>query len=142
MPENRNNRFAAGSEIRRAVLGSAHVDRAKAAETEFDADFQYYITEAAWGDIWSRPELDRRTRSLITVAMLAALRLHGELATHIRACQNTGATRDEIRETLMHVAVYAGVPAANAAIAVAKRVFSDFDSPGVGSVDTVKNDSE
>jgi 4-carboxymuconolactone decarboxylase len=107
-------------QTRREVLGDAHVDRAKARETPLDADFQHFITEMAWGAVWSRPDLDRRTRSLITIAILAALGREHELALHIRASRNTGVSDDELREALLHVAIYAGVPAANTAFAVAK----------------------
>jgi 4-carboxymuconolactone decarboxylase len=108
--------------VRRAVLGDAHVDRAEAGTTAFDAPFQQLIVETAWGSLWSRPDLDRRTRSLVTIAILASLGRHEELALHIRACANTGATPEEIREALMHVAVYAGIPAANSAMSLAKGI--------------------
>src|SRR5712672_3161126 len=116
------SRFDLGMKVRKEVLGSEYVERAQARATEFDADFQRYITEAAWGSVWARPDLDRRTRSLVTIAILAALGRE-ELALHLRASRNTGATPDEIAEVLMHVAVYAGVPAANAAFAAAKAEF-------------------
>jgi 4-carboxymuconolactone decarboxylase len=106
--------------VRRAVLGDEHVDRSIARTTELDADFQRLITEYAWGSVWARPDLDRRTRSLITIALLAALGRREELGLHLRASRNTGATPREIAEALLHVAVYAGVPAANAAFALAK----------------------
>jgi 4-carboxymuconolactone decarboxylase len=106
------------------VLGDAHVDRAKAATTAFDAPFQEFITETAWGTLWAGAGLDRRTRSLVTIALLAALGHDEELALHVRACRNTGATSDEIREALLHVAVYAGVPAANSAMALAGRILA------------------
>ena len=106
--------------VRRSVLGDDHVERVLANQTEFDAPFQRFITEMAWGTLWARPELDRRTRSLVTVAILAALGRREELELHLRATRNTGATPAEVREALMHVAVYAGVPAANAAMALAK----------------------
>lgn len=114
------SRYEAGMRVRREVLGDAHVERAGARETAFDAAFQRYITEAAWGTIWAREGLDRRTRSLVTISLLAALGRTEELALHMRACSNTGATPEEIAEVLLHVAVYAGVPAANTAFAVAK----------------------
>jgi len=110
---------------RRAVLGDAHVDRAAANATAFDAPFQRFITETAWGTLWAGDALDRRTRSLLTIALLAALGRREELELHLRATRNTGATPDEIREALLHVAVYAGVPAANSAIALAKTIFAD-----------------
>ena len=122
------DRYAAGMKVRRAVLGDAHVDRAEANKTAFDADFQRFITETAWGSVWSRPGLDRRTRSLLTIAMMASLGREAELALHIRATPNTGASREEVKEVLMQVAVYAGVPAANSAVAVAKRTFAEMDA--------------
>lgn len=111
--------------IRRAVLGDEHVDRAQANTTEFDAPFQQFITETAWGTIWAREGLDRKTRHMLTLAILAALGKENELAMHLRATKNTGVTPDEVQEILLHVAVYAGVPAANAAFAVAKHVFQE-----------------
>ncbi len=120
-------RYVEGMATRRAVLGDAHVGRAEAAKTDFDAAFQEMITEAAWGHVWSRPDLTRRERSLITVALLAALGHDEELAMHIRATANTGATAEDIRETLLHVAIYAGVPAANRAIKIAKRIYIEMD---------------
>ena len=122
-------RHDVGTRVRREVLGDAHVDRAMAAATEFDAPFQRFITETAWGTLWASDELDRRTRSLITIATLAALGRHEELALHLRASRNTGATPEEIREALMHVAVYAGVPAANSAVALAKSILPDDARP-------------
>lgn len=118
------SRLDAGRRVRRAVLGDAHVDRAEAAATEFDAPFQRFITETAWGTLWADEALDHRTRSLITIGILAALGRHEELALHLRATVNTGATPSEIRAALMHVAVYAGVPAANSAIALAKTILA------------------
>jgi 4-carboxymuconolactone decarboxylase len=106
---------------RRAVLGDSHVDRTEAARTAFDADFQTLITESAWGSVWSRAGLTRRERSMITLALLAALGHHEEFAMHVRAIANTGASADDLGETLMHVAIYAGVPAANTAFRIAKR---------------------
>lgn len=114
-------RYEQGMRIRREVLGDAHVDRAQARVTPLDADFQRFITEVAWGALWSRPDLDRRTRSLITIAILAALGRHEELALHLRATANTGATPQDVAEALMHVAVYAGIPAANSAFALARQ---------------------
>jgi 4-carboxymuconolactone decarboxylase len=106
--------------VRREVLGDEHVERAIARTTELDAGFQRFITEVAWGSVWARPDLDRRTRSLITIAILAALGRHDELAMHLRASQRIGVDPHEITEALMHVAIYAGVPAANAAFALAR----------------------
>jgi 4-carboxymuconolactone decarboxylase len=111
--------------VRRAVLGDAHVDRAEANKTPFDADFQRFITETAWGAVWSRPGLDRRTRHLLTLAMLAALGNEHELAMHVRATQNTGVTQEELKEVFMQVAIYAGVPAANSAFSIAKSVYAE-----------------
>ncbi len=122
--------YNTGMTIRRAVLGDAYVDRATASQTPFDADFQRFITETAWGKVWARPGLERKTRHLLTIAMLAALGKENELAAHIGATPNTGITPDEIREVLLQVAVYAGVPAANAAFAIAKKVLSDLDEKG------------
>ena len=123
-----DDRFKKGMTVRKSVLGEAHVERTEADMTEFDADFQRFITETAWGSVWARPGLDRKTRHLLTIAMLATLGNHEELAMHIQATQNTGVTRDEVKEVLLQVAVYAGVPAANAAIAVAKQVYARMDN--------------
>ncbi len=117
--------FEKGMEIRRAVLGDEHVDRAEAAKTDFDADFQEYITKTAWGSVWSRPGLTRRERSMITIALLAALGHEEELAMHIRATRNTQATEEDVKEVLLHTAIYAGVPVANGAIKIAKKIFSE-----------------
>ncbi len=114
-----------GMAIRREVLGDAHVDRAVARTTAFTADFQDLLTRYAWGEIWSRPGLDRRTRSCITVAMLAVLRQDAELAMHVRAALRNGLTPDDIKEVLLQVAVYAGIPAANRAFEVASGVLDD-----------------
>jgi len=122
------SRLDAGKRVRRTVLGDAHVDRAEAAATPFDAPFQQFITETAWGTLWADDTLDHRTRSLITISILAALGRHEELALHLRASANTGATPPEIRAALMHVAVYAGVPAANSAFALAKNVLASDTS--------------
>jgi 4-carboxymuconolactone decarboxylase len=126
----RDLRLEQGMQIRRAVLGDAHVDRAAANTTDFDRDFQEYITRSAWGEIWARPGLPRPTRHLVTIAMLAVLDRQEELAMHLKATRNTGVSLEEVKEVLMHVAVYAGVPAANAAIKTAKSVlFSSDASP-------------
>jgi 4-carboxymuconolactone decarboxylase len=119
------SRFDIGMKVRKEVLGSEYVERAQARTTEFDADFQRYITESAWGDVWARPDLDRRTRSLVTIAILAALGRE-ELAVHLRGSQNIGVEPHEISEVLLHVAVYAGVPAANAAFSTAKQVLGQL----------------
>lgn len=126
-PEQRDARFETGMKTRRAVLGDAHVDRAEAAKTPFDEDFQRFITEGAWGSVWSRPGLSRRERSLLTITLLAALGHDDELAMHLRATDNTGASAEDVKEALLHVAVYAGVPAANRAIRIAKDVFGSLD---------------
>lgn len=114
-----------GEQVRRAVLGDEHVDRATAAATPFTGPFQEYVTRAAWGQIWSRPELDRRTRSCVTVAVLAALRAHDELAMHVKAALRNGVSVEELREVLLHTAVYAGAPAANSAFAVAAKILEE-----------------
>lgn len=114
-----------GTATRRAVLGDAHVDRAEAATTEFDASFQEMITDAAWGRVWSSEQWSKRERSMVTIAILAALGHDEELEMHIRATANTGASENDIREALMHVAIYTGVPRANQAIKIAKRVFAE-----------------
>ena len=121
----RDDQRAAGMAVRRAVLGDAHVDRATAAADDFTGDFQDFITRYAWGEIWARPGLDRRTRSFITLALLAGLGRAEELPLHVRGALNNGLTRDEIKETLLQVAVYAGVPAANTAFAVARRTLDE-----------------
>ena len=113
--------FERGMTTRRAVLGDTHVHGAETAKTAFDADFQTFITEGAWGSVWSRPGLTRRERSLITIALLAAAGHDEEVAMHVKATVNTGASADDIKEVLLHVAVYAGVPAANRAFKIAKR---------------------
>jgi 4-carboxymuconolactone decarboxylase len=120
------NRYDEGMTTRRAVLGDAHVDRAEAAKTAFDEPFQTFITEGAWGSVWSRDGLAPRDRSLITLALLAAGGHWDEVAMHIRATANTGATPAEVREALLHVAVYAGVPAANHAMKVAKVTYAEM----------------
>ncbi|MBY5546429.1 4-carboxymuconolactone decarboxylase [Rhizobium leguminosarum] len=123
-----SERYRRGMATRRAVLGDAHVDRAAATSTEFDRPFQELITEAAWGHVWSRPALTKRERSIITIALLAALGQDDEVAMHVRATANTGATREDICEALLHVAIYAGVPAANHAIKIAKQAFEQMDA--------------
>jgi 4-carboxymuconolactone decarboxylase len=112
-----------GMVTRRTVLGDRHVDGANARKTHFDDDFQTFITEGAWGSVWSRPGLSKRERSMLTVALLAALGHDEELAMHIRATANTGASPEDVKEALLHVAVYAGVPAANRAFKIAKDEF-------------------
>jgi 4-carboxymuconolactone decarboxylase len=125
-----------GERIRREVLGDEHVDRAQAGTSPFTADFQDFIQRYAWGEIWARPGLDRRTRSLLTLTALTALGRDEELAMHVRAARRNGVSVDEIKETLLHAAVYCGVPAANSAFAVAQRVLegeqgdAGGDAPG------------
>ena len=114
-------RFDRGMEVRRSVLGNAYVERAIAAKTGFDEDFQTFITEGAWGSVWARPGLTRRERSMLTLVLLAALGHEEEFAMHLRATSNTGASPDDVKEALLHVAVYAGVPAANTAFRIAKQ---------------------
>lgn len=125
-PPAESDRHEQGMKIRRVVLGDVHVDKATAAQTPFDADFQRFIVETAWAGVWSRPGLDLRTRHLITISILAALGRDHELALHLRSIGNTGTTPDDVREALLHVAAYAGIPAANSAVAQAKAI---FDSP-------------
>lgn len=114
-------RFEQGMTTRRAVLGDTHVNGATARMSTFDQDFQAFITEGAWGSVWSRPGLDLRERSMLTMALLAALGHDDELAMHVRATVNTGTSPEDIKEVLLHVAVYAGVPAANRAFKIAKE---------------------
>ena len=114
-----------GMEVRRAVLGDAHVDRAEASRTPLTDEFQDLLTRYAWGEIWTRPGLDRRTRSCITVAMLVALNRNEELALHVRAAMTNGVTADELKEILLQTAVYCGVPAANTAFGVAAKVLAE-----------------
>ena len=114
-----------GERTRREVLGDEHVDRAQERTTDFTRPFQDLLTRYAWGEVWNRPGLERRERSLITLAALTALRAEGELELHVRAALRNGLTHEEIREVLLHTAVYAGVPAANAAFAVAQRVLEE-----------------
>jgi 4-carboxymuconolactone decarboxylase len=121
-------RYEAGMKVRREVLGDEHVDRATANATDFSRPFQEFITRSAWGEAWTRPGLDRRTRSCITLAVLTALRSEGEIAMHVRAALRNGLEPDEIREVLIHTAVYAGVPAANSAFAIAQRTLQELDA--------------
>jgi 4-carboxymuconolactone decarboxylase len=122
--------FDEGMRIRREVLGDEHVDRAIARTTDFTHDFQDLITRYAWGEIWARPGLDRRTRSCVTLAMLVALGRDEELAMHVRAAVRNGLTTDEIEEVLLQTAIYCGVPAANSAFAIARRVLDEGVEPG------------
>jgi 3-oxoadipate enol-lactonase / 4-carboxymuconolactone decarboxylase len=123
--ENAQTLYEKGMITRRAVLGNAHVDRAEANKTDFDKDFQEYITNSAWGAVWSRPTLTRRERSMITIAVLATLRHDEEVEMHLRATKNTGATLEDIKEVLLHIGIYAGVPVSNIAYKLAKKVFSE-----------------
>lgn len=123
-----SDRYRQGMATRRRVLGDAHVDRASASATPLDQPFQEMITEGAWGTVWSRSGISARERSMITIALLAALGHDEEVAMHVRATANTGASRDDVTEALMHVAVYAGVPAANRAFKIAKHVFEQMDA--------------
>ena len=120
--------YDAGMTVRREVLGDEHVDRAIAATTPLTAPFQEFITRYAWGSVWTREQLDRRTRSAITLAVLTSLGREHELAMHVRAARTNGLTPEEIGEVLLHTAVYAGVPAANRAFAVAARVLAEAGS--------------
>lgn len=122
-----SRRYEEGMATRRQVLGEKWVDAAEARKTPFDEPFQELITEAAWGHVWSRPDLTRRERSLITMAILAALGRDGEVELHTRATANTGATPNDLREVMLHVAIYAGVPAANHAIKLVKKVLDEMD---------------
>jgi len=120
--------YEKGMTIRRSVLGDAHVDRAEASKTALDTDFQRYITESVWASLWGRPGLDRPTRSMLTLAILASLGHWEEFAMHVRASRNTGCTPAMIEEALFHVAVYAGVPAANRAFAIAKETLAGLEA--------------
>jgi 4-carboxymuconolactone decarboxylase len=122
-----DERFAKGMEVRRAVLGDAHVDRSVARRNDFNGDFQDFITRYAWGEVWSRPGLPRHTRSLLTLTLMVALNRGDEFKMHVRAAFNNGVTRDEINELLLHAALYAGLPAANTAYHLAEEVFAEMD---------------
>jgi 4-carboxymuconolactone decarboxylase len=123
---NKSARYAKGMATRREVLGEAHVDASDAGRTEFNDAFLTLITESAWGHVWSRPNWTRRERSMVTIALLAGLGHHEELAMHVKATANTGASADDIREALLHVAIYAGVPAANAAMKIAGKALDEM----------------
>jgi 4-carboxymuconolactone decarboxylase len=124
-------RHAKGMEVRRAVLGNAHVDRAQANLTPLNSEFQDLITRYAWGEIWTRPGLPRHTRSLLTIMAMVALNREEELKLHLRAAANNGVTRDEIKEVLLQAAIYCGVPAANSAFHMAQEVFRQMDEGAV-----------
>jgi 4-carboxymuconolactone decarboxylase len=121
-------RYDEGMRVRREVLGDDHVDRATASTTPFTEAFQEFIVQSAWGTIWNRPGLDRRTRSAVTLAVLTALRAENEIPMHVRAALRHGLSSDEIAEILLHTAVYAGIPAAGAAFALAQQTLAD-DGP-------------
>ncbi|MGV4274388.1 4-carboxymuconolactone decarboxylase [Citrobacter farmeri] len=123
-------RYQQGMAVRRAVLGDAHVDRTVQNLTPLNEEFQNFITRYAWGDIWSRPGLDRHTRSMITIAMLIALNREAELKMHLNAAFNNGVTREELKELIMHSALYCGLPAANAMLHLAQQVFDQRDAAG------------
>ena len=122
------DRHSKGMEVRRAVLGNAHVDRAEAKRNAFNGEFQDLITRHAWGEIWTRPGLPRHTRSLLTIGLMVALNRSDEFKLHVRAAFNNGVTRDEIKEVLLQCAIYAGVPAANSAFHMAEEVFAQLES--------------
>jgi 4-carboxymuconolactone decarboxylase len=130
----------AGMEVRRAVLGDAHVDRAIERTTDFTAPFQEFITRYAWGGVWTREGLDRRTRSVITLSVLTSLGRENEIAMHVRAALRNGVTPAEIGEVFIHTAIYAGVPAANSAFAIAQEVIAAESAPG-GLLDTAGADN-
>jgi 4-carboxymuconolactone decarboxylase len=124
-----NERYENGLAVRREVLGNAHVDRSLAKRNDFTEEFQALITRYAWGEIWTRPGLPRHTRSLLTVGLMVALNRPDEFRLHVRAAFNNGVTRDDIREVLLHCAIYAGVPAANSAFHMAEEVFAQMETP-------------
>ena len=124
-----DKRYEAGMAVRRQILGDDHVDRAEASKTAFDQDFQRLITEMAWGTVWTREGVDRTVRHLLTMAILAALGREHELAMHIRATRNSGVTPVQLAEAFHQVAIYAGVPAANRAFAIAKQVYAELGVP-------------
>ena len=123
-----SERYEAGMQVRRAVLGDAHVDRTLTKRTDFNDEYQNLITRYAWGEIWTRPGLPRHTRSLLTLAMMVALNRAEEFKLHVRAASNNGVTREEIKEVLLQTAIYCGVPAANTAFHLAEEVFEQMDA--------------
>lgn len=129
-------RYDAGMTTRRAVLGDAHVDRAEAAKTDFDAPFQTLITEGAWGTVWADDSITQRERSMLTLALLAATGNFEEIPMHIRATANTGASQEDVIEAFLHVAIYAGVPKANRAIKLAKQTYAEM------AAETAKGDRD
>ena len=120
-------RYDEGMKVRRAALGDAYVDRSLARRTEFNAEFQDFITRYAWGEIWTRPGFDRRTRSLLTLAMMMALGREAEFRIHVRAAPNNGVSQDDLKELFLQAAIYCGVPAANSAFATAAEVFAEME---------------
>jgi 4-carboxymuconolactone decarboxylase len=122
------DRHSKGMEVRRAVLGNAHVDRAEGKRNDFNGEFQDLITRHAWGEIWTRPGLPRHTRSLLTIGLMVALNRSDEFKLHVRAAFSNGVTRDEIKEVLLQCAIYAGIPAANSAFHMAEEVFAQMDA--------------
>jgi 4-carboxymuconolactone decarboxylase len=122
-----SDKLERGMKVRREVLGDAHVDRAAQTTTPFDAPFQSLIAEAAWGTVWASPAISRRERSMLTLAILAAMGNFDEIPMHVRACRNTGASASDIMEAFQHVAIYAGVPRANHAIKLAKQVLAEME---------------
>ncbi|NVK12742.1 MAG: 4-carboxymuconolactone decarboxylase [Rhodobacteraceae bacterium] len=124
------DRFDRGMQVRRRVLGDAHVDRAEAAKTPLDQPFQELITEAAWGTVWASDRISLRERSMLTLALLAATGNFDEIPMHIRATARTGASREDVLEAFQHVAIYAGVPRANRALKLAKQTYAEMESEG------------
>lgn len=122
-----DSKLEKGMKVRRQVLGNDHVDQAEANKTNFDEKFQQFITELAWGEVWGGEDLDLKTRHLITISLLAAFGRENEFVIHLRATKNTGVTQNEVREALHHVAVYAGIPVANSAFALAKEYYEQDD---------------
>lgn len=122
-----SERFDNGMKVRRKILGDAHVDRAEAAKTAFDTPFQTLITEGAWGTVWASDRISDRERSMLTLALLAALGNFEEIPMHIRATARTGASKDDVLETFQHVAIYAGVPRANHALKLAKQTYAEME---------------
>ena len=120
--------YEQGMVKRREILGDTHVDRAEKNKSSFDEDFQEFITKYAWGEVWTREGLDTKTRHCITIAMMAALGKEHELAMHLRATVNTGVSQDDVKEILQQVGIYAGLPAANTAFGIAKKVFSEIEA--------------
>ena len=127
-----SDRYEQGLDVRRAVLGDAHVDRAEASKTDLDAPFQTLITEAAWGTVWASDGISPRERSMLTLALLAALGNFEEIAMHIRATARTGASKQDVLEAFQHVAIYAGVPRANQALKIAKDTYADMEREKAG----------